>query len=86
MYWLFVAKIFQLTETFINTLKYFLSFNILILVKNSESQNDYLKMFYIHDIFSNYSTSSLVANGNVVFYVRLPSSSTRLLLNRDYQS
>ena len=51
MYRLFVAKIFQLTETYINTLKYFLSFNILIIAKNTESQNNYFKMLYIYDIF-----------------------------------
>ena len=51
MYRLFVAKIFQLTETYINTLKYFLSFNILIIAKNTESQNNYFKMLYINDIF-----------------------------------
>ena len=51
MYRLFVAKIFQLTETYMNTLKYFLSFNILIIAKNTESQNNYFKMLYIYDIF-----------------------------------
>ena len=82
MYRLFVAKIFQLTETFIKTLKYFLSFNILILAKNSESKNNYLKMFYIHDIFPNISTSYPVAYGYVAFLVSLPPFSARLLLNR----
>ena len=51
MYRLFVAKIFQLTETYMNTLKYFLSFNILIIAKNTESQNNYFKMLYMYDIF-----------------------------------
>ena len=51
MYRLFVAKIFQLTETYINTLKYFLSFNILIIAKNTESRNNYFKILYINDIF-----------------------------------
>ena len=59
-----------------------MSFNILILAKNSESQNNYLKMFYIHDIFSNYSTSYPVAYGYVAVYVSLPSFSA--LLSREY--